>query len=423
MKIVFALTALFFSTVFVSCGNQQTSTQINCSNSTVIQWRGTDRSGIFHETNLKTQWETAPPLLWHFDGLGEGFSSPAVANNQLYVTGMVDGRGYLFVFDLNGTLLHRAFYGYEWDRSYSGSRATPTISDGKLFIHTSFGDLICMDLTTFEIVWHKNMITDFGGENIMWGVTESPLVIDNKVIFSVGGREHNIVALNKNDGSLTWSSPGRGDRSSYCSPLFIDNQEVPQIVTTMGRHIIGIEAATGTLLWYHPYANFRNIHPNTPVYDGRDMVLVVNGYDLGAVMLRLTNGGRSVEVVWENDNFKSVHGGVVKIGDYFFVGGDDREPNPDGRFRYAINWYTGEAKWRTNEIAQSTIIADGNGMLYFYTTRGEMVLVNSATTHFEIAGRFNITMGTDQHWAHPIIYNGILFVRRGDTLMAFDISK
>ena len=391
---------------------------------TVIQWRGTDRSGIFHETDLKTSWtEGEPQLLWHFDGLGDGFSSPAIANSKIYVTGMVDNRGYLFVFDLNGNLLHQVFYATEWTRSYNGSRGTPTISGGKIFIHTAYGDLICMDLRTFRIVWQKNMITDFGGENIMWGVTESPLVIDNKVILSVGGREHNIVALNKRDGSLIWSSSARGDRTSYCSPLFVSGIEVPQIVTTMSRYIIGIEAATGALLWYHPYANFRNVHPNTPVFDGRDMLLITNGYDRGSVMLRLTNGGRGVEVVWENDDFKSVHGGVVKVGNYAFVGGDDRDRNLDGRFRYAINWYTGEAMWRTNEIAQSTIIADGNGMLYFYTTRGEMVLVRPTPEAFEVAGRFNITLGTDQHWAHPIIYRGVLYVRRGNTLMAFNISK
>jgi hypothetical protein len=79
--------------------------------------------------------------------------------------------------------------------------------------------------------------------------------------------------------------------------------------------------------------------------------------------------------------------------------------------------------WRTDEISQSTIIADGNGMVYFYTTRGEMVLVRGTPERFDVAGRFSITLGTDQHWAHPIIYRGVLYVRRGDTLMAYDLRK
>ncbi|MDR0333323.1 MAG: PQQ-binding-like beta-propeller repeat protein [Dysgonamonadaceae bacterium] len=389
----------------------------------VIQWRGTDRSGVFQETDLMKSWSAnSPELLWHFNGLGEGHSSPAIANDKIYVTGMLEDRGYLFIFDLSGNLLNRVFYGKEWDRSYNGARGTPTISDGMIYIHSSIGDLICIDLNTLSVVWRKNMTSDFGGPNIRWGATESPLIIDNKVIFSIGGREHNIVALNKKDGSLIWSSSGRGDASSYCSPLFIANQEVPQIITTMSNYIIGIEAATGKLLWYFPYANFRNIHPNTPVYDGNDMILITNGYDKGSVMLRLTNGGRSILKVWENDNFKSVHGGVVKVGNYAFVGGDDRENNRDGRYRYAINWNTGEVVWRTNDFPQSTIIADGNGMVYFYTTRGDMVLVNGNSNHLEIAGQFRITLGTEQHWAHPVIYKGVLYIRRGDTLMAYKIK-
>jgi outer membrane protein assembly factor BamB len=400
-----------------------TFTAFALSAQNVIQWRGTDRSGIYQETDLMKSWSAGnPQLLWHFDGLGEGHSSPAIADDKIYITGMLEDDGYLFVFDLSGNLLHKVAYGKEWNRSYNGARGTPTVNDGMIYIHSSIGDLICMDLSTFRIVWRKNMVSDFGGSNIRWGATESPLVIDNKVILSTGGRQHNIVALNKKDGSLIWSSPGRGDATSYCSPLFIANQEVPQIVTTMAENIVGIEASTGKLLWHFPYANLRNIHPNTPVYDGKDMLLITNGYDKGSVMLRLTNGGRAVSKVWENDNFKSVHGGIVKVGNYAFVGGDDRENNRDGRYRYAINWNTGEVVWRTNDFPQSTIIADGNGMVYFYTTRGDMVLVNGRSNQLEIAGQFRITLGTDQHWAHPVIYKGVLYVRRGDALMAYKIN-
>jgi len=389
---------------------------------TVIQWRGTDRSGIFNETDLLQSWSDGEPkLLWHHDGLGEGYSSPAIADNKIFVTGKIEGRGYIFVFDLNGRLLKRAFYGNEWSRSYDGSRGTPTISDGRIFIHTGLGDLICMDKNTLNVIWRRNMMTDFGGENIRWGVTESPLVIGNKVILSVGGREHSVVALNVKDGSLVWSSvgTGTGDLTAYCSPLFIANQEVPQIVTTMSNHIIGLEASTGKLLWSHPYANHRRIHPNTPVYDGRDMILIANGYDKGAVMLRLTNGGRSVEKVWENHDVKSIHGGIVKVGNYAFLGGDGRA----SRFWHCVNWYTGEAMWRDNSLMVGAVIADGNGMLYLYTERGEMALVRPNPEKLDIVSQFTITLGTGQHWAHPIIYQGVLYVRRGDTLMAFDIRK
>ena len=145
---------------------------------TTIQWRN-DRTGIYNETGLLKSWPSkGPELLWYYDDLGEGHSSVAIDDNKIYITGMTKDVGYLYIFDMNGKLLNKKEYGKEWDKSYNGSRGTVTINDGKLYIHTGTGYLICMDQKTLNILWKKNLITDFGGENIRWGVTESPLIID-----------------------------------------------------------------------------------------------------------------------------------------------------------------------------------------------------------------------------------------------------
>ncbi|MCL2511919.1 MAG: PQQ-like beta-propeller repeat protein [Bacteroidales bacterium] len=384
-----------------------------------IQWRGENRTGVYNEQGLLKSWSAkGPELLWHYDGLGEGHSSVAVDADKIYITGMTGDVGYLYVFDLKGQLLSKKPYGKEWDKNYNGTRGTVTINDGKLYIYTGNGDLICMNQDPLTIVWKKNIETDFDGSNIRWGVNESPLIIDEKVILSVGGKKHNIVALNKKDGSLIWSSSAKGDLSSYCSPLYIDNQEVSLIVTTMEKNIVGIEAATGKLLWSLKYESQRGINPNTPVYDGKDMVLITNGYERGSVMLRLTDGGRSVEKVWENDDIKSKHGGIVKIGNYVYAGGDDRS----GRFWHCVDWNTGEVKHKTDVITVGAVIADGDGMLYCYSEKGEMALVKATPEKFDLISQFPITLGTDQHWAHPVIYQGVLYVRHGDTLMAYKIK-
>ncbi|MDR0437962.1 MAG: PQQ-binding-like beta-propeller repeat protein [Bacteroidales bacterium] len=384
-----------------------------------IQWRN-DRTGIYNEKGLLKSWPVnGPELLWHFEGLNEGHSSVAIDANKLYVTGMTGDIGYLYIFDLNGNLLNKIEYGKEWNQSYNGSRGTPTINNGKIYIHSGIGDLICMDQNNFNVIWRKNLVTDFGGKNIRWGVTESPLIIDGKVILSVGGDKHNIVALNKNNGSLVWSSPGKGDLSSYCSPLYISNQETPLIVTTMEKNIVGLEAATGKLLWSHPFKSQRGINPNTPVYDGKDMVLITNGYERGSIMFRLTNGGRSVEKVWENDDIKSKHGGIVKVGNYAYMGGDDRS----GRFWHCVDWNTGKVQWKDNAIGVGVVIADGDDMLYCYTETGDMALIRATPEKFDLVSKFPITLGTAQHWAHPVIYQGVLYVRHGDALMAYRVKN
>jgi outer membrane protein assembly factor BamB len=185
---------------------------LSAQNSTV-QWRN-DRTGIYNEKGLLKSWPAeGPQLLWNYDGLNEGHSSVAIDANKIYVTGMTGDVGYLYVFDLTGKLLNKKEYGKEWAESYNGTRGTVTPNDGKLYIFSGTGELICLNQNTLDILWKKSIIKDFGGSNIQWGVNESPLVVGDKVILSVGGKEHNVVALNKNDGSVIWSCAGEGDRS------------------------------------------------------------------------------------------------------------------------------------------------------------------------------------------------------------------
>ena len=381
---------------------------------TSSQWRGKNRDGIYHETGLLTEWSAdGPQLLWHIEGLGDGYSSPAIANGKIYITGLDGGNLVLFVFDLNGKFLNRTVVGREWDRSYPGTRSTVTVNDGKLYIFSSVGHLYCLDEKTLELVWKKDVLNDFDGRNLRWGMTESPLVIGDKVIITPGGRVNNVVALNKKTGELIWSSRGMGEISTYCSPLFIDGYSVPLIVTHTEQHIIGLNANTGELLWSHPQTNRWNIHPNTPLYaDG--MVFSTTGYGGGSTMLRLTNGGRAVELVWTNDVDNQM-GGAVKMGNYVFTSGHNN------RGFYCIDWYTGEIMWRVNQVSPSAIIA-ADGMLYVYSDRGEMALVRPNPERFELVSSFHVTLGTNQHWAHPVIHNGVLYIRHGDVLMAYKIK-
>lgn len=380
----------------------------------VIQWRGIDRTGIYNETGLLKSWPAeGPKMLWHYDSLGEGYSSVAIANDKIYITGSIGGQGTLFIFDMNGKLLNKKIYGAEWTTNYVGSRCTPTINEGKIYLYSGEGDLVCLDQNSLDILWKKSVITDFQGSNLRFGVNESPLVVDDKVIITPG-KVNNVVALNKNTGEVIWSCAGEGDLSAYCSPLYLGDQEVPQIVTIMGKHVLGINAKTGEKLWSFPYHNQRDIHPNTPVY-ADNMLLCVYGYGKGSIMLRLSDGGRRVEQVWENNELDSKMGGAVKIGDYAYASGDNN------RYWFCVDWKTGENKYKEKGLAMGNVIY-ADGMLYCYTDKGEMALVRPTPDKFDIVSQFPITLGTEQHWAHTVIYKGVLYVRHGDTLMAYKIK-
>jgi len=386
------------------------TTEVN----TTSQWRGDNRDGIYDETGLLKEWAAdGPELLWFREELGDGYSSPAIANGRIYITGLYADDLVLSVFDLNGRLLIRRAVGKEWNDSYPGARSTVNVNDGKLYIFNSLGHLHCFDEKTLDLIWKKDVLNDFDGKNIRWGMTESPLIVDDKIFITPGGSRYNIVALNKNTGELIWASQGTGEPSTYCSPLFIDGYAVPMIITSAEQHIVGLNANTGELLWSHPQTNRWNIHPNTPLYsDG--MIFSTTGYGGGSLMLRLTNEGRAVEQVWTN-NVDNQIGGAVKIDNYIYTTGHNN------RGFYCIDWRTGEIKYRVNQISPSAIIT-ADGMLYVYSQRGEMALVKPNPDRLELVSSFNITLGTNQHWAHPVIHDGVLYIRHGDVLMAYKVK-
>lgn len=381
----------------------------------VIQWRF-DRTGIYRESGLLKSWgDGGPQLLWHYDGLGEGHSSIAVSSaGKLYVTGMTDGKGYLYAFDANGKLSDKKEYGPEWDKSYNGTRGTVTPDNGKLYLISGMGEVVCFNESDLSIVWKRNMMTDFDGKNITWGICESPLVVGDKLIACPGGQTNNIVAFDKNTGELIWSCAGDGELSAYCSPVYLADQQMPQIVTMMQNHIIGVDIATGAKLWSFEQINRHGVHPNVPVY-ADNMLLCTSGYGKGSVMLRLTDGGRNVEKVWDAPQLDSRIGAMVKVGDYAYGSGDAN------RFWFCADWKTGELKYKENTLPIGNVIA-ADGMLYCYSERGDLALVGTTHEKFDIVSRFPITMGTDQHWAHPVIHKGVLYLRHGNTLMAYKIS-
>jgi len=379
------------------------------------QWRGENRDGVYNETGLLKEWPSGgPELLWSFEGLGDGYTSVAIAGKKLYVTGLEEDNLILFVFDLNGTLLNKKTVGKEWVVNFNGPRGTVNVNDGKLYIFNSLGTLFCLDEATLAHVWSRDVIEEFGGRNIRYGMTENVLIVGDKIFITPGGEEHNLVALDKNTGSLLWTSQGVGTRSAYCSPQFVGGYSIPLLVTCTQQEIVAFNADTGEMLWTHPQPSGNTIHPNTPLYEN-GMIFSITGYGGGAWLYRLTNGGRSAELVWKNDEMDNQMGGVVKIGDYVYASGHRN------RGWYCVDWRTGETMYKSDELANGTIIA-ADGMMYIYSDRGEVALVRPNPEKFEVVSRFNVTLGTNQHWAHLVIYDGALFVRHGDALMAYKIK-
>ncbi len=380
------------------------------------QWRGLNRDGKYQDTNLMKSWpKEGPKMLWSAAYLGKGFSSVAVTTEGIFTTGMIDGNGFVFAFDKNGKLRWKTEYGKEWQKSYEGSRTTPTVMDDLLYIEGTSGDVVCMRTTTGEIVWKKNLKEMYGAQDIRWGLTESLLLDGDQVICTPGGTKTNVIALDRFNGELLWTSKGNGEKSAYCSPMLFERGGKRIIVTMTGKSILGLNAENGKLLWSHPHKTKYDINPNTPYYeDGK--LYCVSGYGTGGVQLQISPDGNSVKELWRNKSLDSQMDAFVVIDGYIY-GTSHKKPA-----WHCLNWETGKEQYVSPGIGKGNVIT-ADGLIYCYSDRGKVGLIKPNSKTFELISSFDITLGSNQHWAHTVIADGVLYVRHGEILMAYDIKS
>ncbi len=379
------------------------------------QFRGIKRDGVYNETGLLKTWPAeGPNILWHFDELGKGFTSAVVYKDMIISSGMIDATGYVFALGLNGKLIWKTAYGTEWTESWPGCRSTPTVFDNKIYVSTSFGKAVCINVADGKILWSLDMNKDFAAQPPKWGIVESPLIVDDKVIFTTGGKEKNIVALNRLDGKTVWTSAGAGELTAYCSPLLIKHNGKSIICTLTANSVLGIEAITGKVLWTYPKKNTWSVHANTPLYyDGQ--IYVVSGYGSGGIMLKLSEDGNTVTEVWTNTSLDNQMGGVVLLNGNLYGSGQNTKT------WQCLDWKTGILKYETNAIGKGVTIAN-DGLLYCYNDKGDLALVKPGETAFEIISKIKITLGSDYHWAHPVIKDKILYLRHGNVMIAYSLA-
>jgi len=382
----------------------------------IVQWRGTERTGIYNETGLLKEWPVdGPKLLWSFDGLDKGFTSVTIAEDKIFTTSITDGIGYLFALDMQGKLLWKVEYGKEWNEAWPGARTTPVYSKGNLYLTTGIAEALCLNAETGKKVWSVDLKSKFGARLTTFGIVEAPVISDNKVYFTPGGENTTVVALNQLTGEIIWESKTTGEKSAYCSPLLFDYKNKKYFTTSLDGNLIGLDANDGTFLWKVPQVNTYNIHPNTPLYK-EGYLYSVTGYKAGGVMLKLSDDGKSVTELWRNKTLDNQMGGAVWIDNYIVGSGHEND-----RSWQCLDAKTGAVLFKSTEIGKGVVIY-ADGLYYCYADNGEMGIMEIKETGFTLKSKFRIQLGSDQHWAHPVIDKGILYVRHGKTLMAYSIK-
>ncbi len=383
------------------------------------QWRGRWRDGISDETGLLRQWpDDGPPLLWKVDGLGTGWSSPVLCDGRLFVTGDVGDDLVIFAFDESGRPLWRATNGRAWKGSYPGARASCVVSEGRLYHLNAHGRLACLDVATGRELWAVNVLQEFGGREVTWGVSECLLVDGPRVLATPVGTRALMVALDKTTGRTVWTTPSLpDDQVSYSSPVLFRFAGRRVVTNCTGSRAFGVDADTGQLLWTVPLRNRFLTNVSTPVYRDGEVYYVTPYAELGRkYRLRPTEDGFKAEHVWTNESLDTVTGGAVLVDGLLYAAGYRRS-----KWWFAVDWKTGRTKAEQQAFTTgAAIYADER--LYVFDERGRVGLLEPGT--LRVCGRFQLVQRRVRDaWAHPVLLDGRLYLRYHDTLWCFDVRR
>jgi hypothetical protein len=388
-------------------------------------WRGPGRTGIYKEAGLMKSWPASgPSLIWEATGIGLGYSSATVTADAIYITGIRGDKDVLTALSQDGKKKWDVEYGtMSKVNSAPESRCTPTFYNGKIFVVSGSGELSCVT-TNGKILWTVDYYKKYNATVPRFGISESPVVVDNKVIVTPGGNIAAMVAFNTESGKVVWETGSLNEGSQYVNPLLIEQGSKKIIITHSPTWIIGINAADGKLLWKF---NFGSVNPDqkggknyihTPIYrDG--FLFAANGYGQTSAKIKVNSDGKDPELVWKNPDINPHVGGMVLIGNYIYSSTHDN--NSKGRW-ICVDWNTGKTMWITDWNNKGSIIS-AEGLLYFYEEKsGNVALVKPSSEKLDVISSFRITKGTGPYWAHPVIDKGRLFLRHGDYLAVYSIK-
>jgi outer membrane protein assembly factor BamB len=382
------------------------------------QWRGPERTGLSKETSLLRQWPASGPMAaWTATGLGAGYGSLAVSGDRVFVQGMRNSQSVV-------TALNRADGKVVWVRPLGqagdndrgpGPRSTPTVDGDRVYALSENGDLAALRVPDGSVVWQKNILKEFGGRNINWLISESPLVDGDRLIVTPGGRGAGIVALDKMSGKTIWTSRALNDQAGYASPIVANVQGVRTIMTMTSEAGVGVRASDGMLMWrYTPAAN-NTANITSPVY-ADNKVFYSSAYGTGGALLtlRAEGGTVSAQEAYFTRDLQNHHGGIVLVDGHLY--------GFNNSILTCLEFATGKMRWRHRSVGKGAVTyADGH--LYILGENNVVGLVEASPAAYVEKGRFEIRDQGLPSWAHPVVSGGRLYLRNQGTLVTYNIRS
>lgn len=388
-----------------------------------LQWGGPNRNFSLESATPPAWSSTGPAVVWRRP-LGEGHSAIVGDSRRLVTMYRRDDREFVVSLDAASGKTRWAF-GYtpltyeRLDPSYGrGPHATPLVQDGRIFSIGTTGRLLCLDAERGTVLWSHELWRDFNGSFIINGYASSPIAYRDTVIVQVGGPERSLMAFNAADGRVRWQA--HSFRNSQSSPILIRVDGVDQLVAYMHHEIVGLDPASGALLWRHPVAASMNFHFNiaTPVWGEGNLLFASSAYGVGGRVLQLSaSGGRPVaRELWQSERTRVHHENAIRIGETVYASTGHLGP----AFLTAFNVRDGRVLWQNRDFSHAMLVRAGE-RIFILDEDGTLGLASASPTGLVVHGRAEVLRSPA--WTPPTLIGPILYIRDRHTVAALRVER
>lgn len=410
-------------------------------------WRGPQRTAVAPTARMPHAWPSRWPAPRWQAKLGTGWSSPVVAEGRVYISDREGPRERLLALDAaTGRVLWESSHAIDFDphsvgrRHGNGPKSTPAVRDGRVYWLGIAGWLECLDTAEGTVDWQVNLPAQFGaleplpagraevigtrhvlvpvGEGRgapvpLFGYTGSLLLTERLVVLSVGGaRGATVMAFDRLTGDVVWKA--LAENVAYSSPCRATLAGIDQVVVMTGPRVVGLDLASGRLLWSHPFQIQYDESISTPVIAG-DLVLVTgDGHPLTA--LRIESDGRDgqrADVAWTNADLSSyLSSPLVTDGHVYGMN--------DGGQIVCAQLSDGRSLWTEGDhgFHASPVLADG--WLLLLNDEGDLLAVRATPAEYRAEGPWSLC--PTGAWTQPAVVGQRLYVRGDGQVTCFELG-
>jgi outer membrane protein assembly factor BamB len=374
-------------------------------------FRGANRDGIVRGVRINTDWTAAPPVQMWRRPVGPGWSSFAVQAGRVYTQEQRGEDEVVACYDLNSgqPLWRHSDRARFWESNGgAGPRATPTLSNGRVYSLGATGIVNVLDAASGSVIWSRNAVTDTGAKIPGWGISGSPLVVNDTVIVAAAG---SLAAYDLATGTPRWYGPRGG--SSYSSPQLLTVDGVAQVLLLHATGATSVAVADGKLLWEHPW-------PGTPIVqpalaeNGDILMAVSDSSGTRRLGIKHAAGSWSTEERWTSEDLNPFFNDFVINKGYAF--------GFDGNVLACINLQDGKRAWKGGRYGNGQLVLLGDqDVLLVLSEKGELALVKATADTFTELARFPALEG--KTWNHPVVVGDVLLVRNDHEMAAFRLAR